>query len=83
MWPFNSEGHFFKEFIFKDFKKAFDFAQKIAELAEKHNHHPILTIEWGKCSVELWTHESRAISHKNCISKKDLALISEIDKLTI
>ena len=34
-----------------------DFANKIAEVSEKEAHHPNLTITWGICVVEIWTHK--------------------------
>ena len=41
---------------FSDYLSALKFVNRLAELAEKHNHHPSLTLEWGKVTVSWWTH---------------------------
>ena len=74
-WRINNQGHLYKEYKFKDFTTPMEFANKIAQLAEKEGHHPDLKISWGLCSVEIWTH---AI---NGISKNDFALASKIEAL--
>lgn len=38
------------------FATAMSFANAVAALAEQHNHHPSITIEWGKATVHWWTH---------------------------
>lgn len=45
-----------RSFRFDSFKEAFEFAAGVAAIAEQQNHHPIITIEWGKASVQWWTH---------------------------
>lgn len=74
-WYLNSEGHLYKPFKFKDFAGAMDFAHKIAELAEKEDHHPNLAISWGLCTVELWTHKIQGLS------ESDFILASKIDSI--
>ena len=45
-----------REFEFESFKEAFEFASKVADLADEQNHHPKIVTEWGKVSVFWWTH---------------------------
>jgi 4a-hydroxytetrahydrobiopterin dehydratase len=49
---------------FTNFADAIDFGMKIGQLAESEGHHPKLTIEWGKVSVDWWTHKIGGL-HKN------------------
>ena len=49
---------------FADFVDAIDFGMKIGLLAESEDHHPKLTIEWGRVSVDWWTHKIGGL-HKN------------------
>lgn len=49
---------------FTNFSDAIDFGIKIGQLAESEGHHPKLTIEWGKISVDWWTHKIGGL-HKN------------------
>ena len=67
-----------REFNFKNYKQAWDFANKISALAEQEFHHPTIVLEWGKVTVTLWSHKAKGL-HKNdfiCAAKSD-ALLSE------
>ena len=43
-------------FLFKNFRQALTFTNKVGELAEREGHHPLLTTEWGKVEVRWWSH---------------------------
>ncbi len=43
-------------FEFRNFTEALLFTCKVGELAEQQGHHPRITTEWGKVTVEWWTH---------------------------
>lgn len=64
-----------KEFRFKNFKEAFDFAAKVAELAEAEGHHPDLAISWGRVEIELSTHAVKGLS------ENDFILAAKIDTI--
>lgn len=66
-WTVNSSGHLFKEFTFKDFMGPMNLANKIAAIAEKEGHHPDITIVWGKCTVEIWTHKISGLTESDFI----------------
>jgi 4a-hydroxytetrahydrobiopterin dehydratase len=74
-WQINDHGHLFKPYKFKDFMSAMTFANKIADLAEKEGHHPDLTITWGSCAVEIWTHKI------NGLTENDFILAAKIEAL--
>ncbi|MDC0598926.1 4a-hydroxytetrahydrobiopterin dehydratase [Gammaproteobacteria bacterium] len=50
-----------RELALKDFNDALNFANHIGELAEQANHHPSITIEWGKVTVSWWTHTIKGL----------------------
>ena len=54
-----------RTFRFNDFISAFGFVAKIVAIAEKHDHHPRITLSYGAVSVEWWTHSSGGISRKD------------------
>ena len=64
-WEFNSDGHLEKTFIFKAFVDAMAFANRITSIAEKEKHHPDLHVGWGKCVVEIWTHNIGGLSEND------------------
>ena len=45
-------------------KNALSFANKIADLAEKEDHHPEILIEWGKVTVTWWSHKIKGLAQK-------------------
>lgn len=74
-WKLNSAGHLLGEFTFKDFMGPMNLANKIAAVAEHEGHHPDLTIAWGKCTIEIWTHKI------NGLTESDFILAAKIDQL--
>jgi len=53
-----------REFTFKDFRSAMEFAVQVGELAEREQHHPDIHLSWGKVMVETWTHKIQGL-HQN------------------
>ena len=48
----------------KDFVQALELANKVGEIAEEEDHHPMLVVEWGRLTVQWWTHVVKGL-HKN------------------
>jgi len=74
-WLINQSGHLYKQFKFADFMRAMNLANAIAEIAEREAHHPDLTIAWGSCSVEIWTHKI------NGLTENDFILAAKIESI--
>ncbi|MDO3381867.1 4a-hydroxytetrahydrobiopterin dehydratase [Gilvimarinus algae] len=53
-----------RQYTFKNFAEALSFTQKVGELAESYQHHPALVTEWGKVTVDWWTHKIKGL-HRN------------------
>jgi 4a-hydroxytetrahydrobiopterin dehydratase len=64
-----------KIFKFKNFMQALEFTNKIAEIAEEENHHPLIMTEWGKVTLQWWTHKIGGL-HKN-----DFVMAAKTDEL--
>jgi 4a-hydroxytetrahydrobiopterin dehydratase len=45
-----------RTFKFKNFAEALDFTNKVGAVAEKEDHHPRIVTEWGKVTLQWWTH---------------------------
>ncbi|MCB1614475.1 MAG: 4a-hydroxytetrahydrobiopterin dehydratase [Pseudomonadales bacterium] len=54
----------FRCFSFKTYADAVAFTHQLACLAEQHDHHPAILLEWGKVEVRWWSHKIRGL-HKN------------------
>jgi 4a-hydroxytetrahydrobiopterin dehydratase len=55
-WTVVREHHLERQYEFPDFKSALAFVNWVGAVAEEHNHHPDLTLSWGKVGVSIWTH---------------------------
>jgi 4a-hydroxytetrahydrobiopterin dehydratase len=69
------EGKIVKSFEFDSFMGAIEFVNKIANVAEKVDHHPIITINWKTVKISLKSFDV------NSITKRDISLAKEIQEL--
>jgi ribonuclease HI len=75
MWQETKHG-LYKQFNFENFKEAWAFMIKVADLAEKLQHHPRWENEWSVVQVWLITHEGG-----QKITDKDREMAEAIDAL--
>jgi 4a-hydroxytetrahydrobiopterin dehydratase len=64
-----------RSFEFDDFAQALAFTTRVGALAEEEGHHPALLTEWGRVTVEWWTHKIRGL-HRN-----DFVMAAKTDEL--
>ena len=64
-----------KSYTFDTYMEGIDFVQKIAELAERNNHHPDILIGWCSVLVNITSHDMGGIT-TNCVN-----LATSIDKI--
>ena len=62
-----------REFVFANFKQAFEFMTLCAGYAEEINHHPDWSNSWNKVLVSLSTHSAGALT------KLDIQLAKAMD----
>ena len=64
-----------KDKIFRNFKESLEFVNKVAEIAEKHNHHPAILINYSEVRLTLTTHSVKGLT------LMDFDVAEEIDKI--
>jgi len=64
-----------RTFKFTNFVQAADFAAQVGDIAEQSNHHPRITLEFGKTRVDWWSHKI------GNIHSLDLSLAKNTDQL--
>ena len=69
------DGKLTKLFQFQSFIRAIDFVNEIATIAERLDHHPIITINWKTVKLSLKSFDVDAIT------KRDITLAKEIENL--
>ena len=63
LWTLDqSRKSIYREFIFVDFKQAFQFMTLCAHRAEEIDHHPDWSNSWNKVAVTLSTHSSKGLT---------------------
>jgi len=65
-----------KEFRFDSFRNSIVFVNRVASLADSHDHHPDIDIRYLVVKLTLSTHDAGGLT------EKDLALAEEIDFAT-
>jgi 4a-hydroxytetrahydrobiopterin dehydratase len=64
-----------KIYRLKNYTEALEFTNKIAAIAEEEDHHPLIVLEWGRVTVQWWTHVVKGL-HKN-----DFIMAAKTDEL--
>jgi 4a-hydroxytetrahydrobiopterin dehydratase len=76
-WTLKREGidKIEKRFNFRNFKKAMDFVNNVADVANEQGHHPDISIHWNEVTLTLYTHAIKGL-HDN-----DFIMAAKIDEL--
>jgi 4a-hydroxytetrahydrobiopterin dehydratase len=69
------DGKLVKSFQFPSFMNAINFVNDVANIAERLDHHPIITINWKTVKLSLKSFDVDAIT------KRDIALAKDIDRI--
>lgn len=64
MVEIDGEERLKRVFKLKNFVQALEFTNKVGDLAEEVDHHPVIVLEYGKVTVHWWSHEIQGL-HKN------------------
>ena len=54
-----------RRYRFRDFAEAMRFVNRLAEEAERADHHPDISISWNSVTVRWWTHVKAAITERD------------------
>ena len=67
-WAMDTKGKVIsKELQFKNFDKAMDFVNMVADIAEIEGHHPDIYISYNKVRLTLSTHSIKGLSENDFI----------------
>ena len=64
-----------RQFQFKNFSEAWAFMNRVALIAEKHDHHPEWSNVYNRVAITLTTHDAGGLS------ERDAKMARAIDKL--
>lgn len=74
LWKVVDEHHLTRTFRFPDFTRALDFVNLVGRIAEEQQHHPTISLTWGKATIEVYTHKI------NGLTESDFILAAKIDR---
>ena len=66
-----------KLFQFPSFIRAIDFVNEIAIIAERLDHHPIITINWKTVKLSLKSFDVDAITNRDIILAKEIQKLND------
>lgn len=64
-----------RTFEFADFAQAMAFAVHVGKAADAADHHPEITVSWGRVRVDWWSHDA------NGVTSRDIALAETTTQL--
>ena len=64
-----------KAYKFKNFAEALVFTNQVGALAEREDHHPAILTEWGKVTLNWWSHSA------NGVTENDLKMAAKVELL--
>jgi len=71
----SSHEQLIREYEFSSDKNTYEFAYAILVLAEEHNHHPTLIVDWHKAALVWSTHS------KKCVTELDIEMAKFSDDI--
>lgn len=74
-WQVVQGHHLEKAYVFRDFRSALDFTNRVGELAETQGHHPDIHLAWGRVRLVIWTHKIDGLT------ESDFVLAAKADEL--
>jgi 4a-hydroxytetrahydrobiopterin dehydratase len=76
-WTVDEDGRSIRRaWRFHDFSEAFAFALRVAFIAENEEHHPDITVGWGRCQVSLRTHAVGGLT------RNDFIVAAKVDRIS-
>jgi 4a-hydroxytetrahydrobiopterin dehydratase len=67
----------YAEFCFSDFATAFAFMTKVAEVAEKMNHHPDWKNSYNRIAISLINHDQYAVTELYVSLSKEISELAQ------
>lgn len=66
-WSVVDNHHLEKRFKLKNFAEALALVNRIGAIAEEQNHHPDISLAWGKVEVKIWTHKINGLTESDFV----------------
>ena len=74
-WQVIDDHHLQRLFRFPDFASALAFVNRVGAVAEQEQHHPDISLGWGRAEITTYTHSIGGLS------ENDFILAAKIDRV--
>ena len=71
-----SDGKIRKKYVFRSFRSAIVFVNRVATISDELNHHPEIRVNYNEVVLRLWSHDAGGVT------ERDLKLAERIDFAT-
>lgn len=61
-WGVEAGGALTRSYRFEDYAATIGFVVRLAQVAERRDHHPDLRVRWGVVDVSWWTHDAGGVT---------------------
>lgn len=76
-------GRLRARFVFEGFAPGAAFTQRIADAADKANHHPDLTVAYGRVDVSLVTHDAGGVTERDVALAREISAIAAEEGVSV
>jgi 4a-hydroxytetrahydrobiopterin dehydratase len=76
-WKLTNEKWIERKYRFQDYLNGIEFVQSVAQLSEKMNHHPFISIDYKLISIKITSW------HANGLTELDFTLAQKYDELYV
>jgi 4a-hydroxytetrahydrobiopterin dehydratase len=66
-WTIEPGPRLAKKWKFPNFATALEFVNRIGVIADAEDHHPDVSLGWGRVGIELWTHAAGGLTENDFI----------------
>jgi len=66
-WTVVADHHLEKTYRVKNFARALALVNRIGAIAEEQNHHPDMSLAWGRVGVTIWTHKIDGLTESDFV----------------
>jgi 4a-hydroxytetrahydrobiopterin dehydratase len=67
------DGKLIRHWEFDDFAQAMDFVNRVAQVAERRNHHPDIDIRYNRVKLALVSHDAGGITARDAQLARELS----------
>jgi 4a-hydroxytetrahydrobiopterin dehydratase len=70
------DGKLIRFWTYANFLEAMEFVNRVAQLAEQHNHHPDIDIRYNRVKLALVSHDAGGITERDARMARELSRLA-------